>query len=91
MDINLQTLIGNGFLDGVSNNDINNTLMTNKNKKLIREPYDNEDIGFCEITVTKRKVTNSNKICYEIKAVTGDDGVVDERCPSDYKNVRGCN
>ena len=86
MTINLQTLIGNGFLTGANNNNINNTEVINKNKKILINPKDNEDIGFCEINVIKSNIKNSNKVCYKIETV----GMQDEKCPSDYKNEVGC-
>lgn len=61
--VNLQTLVGNGFLIG-SNNDEG----VNKNNKVILEPYNNNDIGECKIKITKLKNVN---VCYKIEVISG--------------------
>jgi len=77
MKVNLQTLIGNGFLIGSGNNKINDVDATNKNKKVIIDPRDKNDIGFCEISVKKYKNDNTGKVCHKINVITNDN-----MCPS---------
>ena len=74
--INLQTLVGNGFLIGS-----NNSGGVNKNNKVILEPYNNKDIGDCKIKITK--VKNAN-VCYKIEVVSGNASY----CPS-YNDFGG--
>lgn len=71
ISVNLQTLVGNGYLTGSNNND---EVSGNTNNKVILEPYHNEDIGMCEIKVTKIK--NGNKVCYKVEG--SDEGT----CPT---------
>lgn len=77
--INLQTLVSNGFLSG-TNNECTATC-TNNNKKIIYNPETKEDIGDCEIIITKSN--NNNKIKY---TVTNKDDTI-SKCPSEYKEV----
>lgn len=51
--VNLQTLVSNGFLDGVNNKDYE----TNGNKKILLDPRNNNDLGACEIIITSNSVT----------------------------------
>lgn len=48
--VNLQTLVSNGFLTGSNNPDKSGG---NNNNKIITNPKTAEDIGVCEITITK--------------------------------------
>ena len=64
MEINLQTLVGNGFLTGSSNDGSG----SNENKRVIKEPRNNEDIGDCVINITKVVNEVNNKVCYKIES-----------------------
>ena len=77
--VNLQTLVGNGFLDGINNED---SASPNKNKKIILDA-DNNDIGQCNIKITKIK---NYKVCYKIEGMSGDE------CPStlDFGGDKQC-
>ena len=67
--VNLQTLVSNGFLSGSNKeNDTNNKVLIN--------PKTKEDIGLCEIKITKKNF--SNKVTYEISSKNNLEG-----CPSD--------
>lgn len=70
--VNLQTLVGNGLLTGI-NQDASN-FNENLNKKVILNPKTNEDMGMCEIKITK--ITENYKVTYEFSA-EGDN----ENCP----------
>lgn len=74
MTVNLQTLAGNGYLMGTSNNN----LEVNKNKKIIINPKTNEDLGACEIKITKIKIASGDKTCYKLESVSGNDSI----CPT---------
>ncbi|MBQ6494606.1 MAG: type II secretion system protein [Bacilli bacterium] len=52
ISVNLQTLVSNGFLDGINNK--NNS--TNNNKKILLDPKDKKDLGGCEIIISKSGV-----------------------------------
>ena len=67
--VNLQTLVGNGFLTGV-NNEISASCSgtTNCNKKVILNS-EGEDLGMCSFKLTK---FSGNKVCYKIEKVSGD-------------------
>lgn len=49
INLNLQTLVNNGFLSGTNNSSDSE----NKNKKIILNPKDKTDIGVCQITIAK--------------------------------------
>ena len=66
---NIQTLVSNGFLMGISNPDKDST-----NKKIILNA-DNKDIGMCEVTI--EKVKSGNKVSYKFE------GSNEEDCPTD--------
>ena len=59
INTNIQTLVSNGFLTGIKNNDTT----SNKNLKIVLNSK-NEDLGKCSISITKHK--DGNKIYYEI-------------------------
>lgn len=73
ISINLQTLVSNGFLNG-SNNDCNDAGCTNQNKKVLLDPKSKNDIGDCNIKISK----NGSK--YKVEK---NDNNTD--CPSVYK------
>lgn len=77
--INLQTLVGNGYLTGINNNDKS---PSNYNSKIILNPKTKEDIGECVITITKTITENNYKTSYKIESLTKK-----EKCPttSDYQ------
>lgn len=85
IDVNLQALVGNGFLTG-KNNDKNE--VGNQNKKIIINPKTNDDIGNCRIEITKK---TTNKVCYIIKPVADDMGAeISDYCPT-YEDFGGDN
>lgn len=55
---NVQTLVGNGFLTGINNEDKS----VNKNYKIVLNS-EGKDIGVCEVKVTRKK--DGNKYSYE--------------------------
>ena len=69
--INLQSLVSNGFLTGI-NQDVEKTETCtedsdkNENSKIILNPKNEEDMGKCEITITK--VKTGSKVEYEIES-----------------------
>ena len=69
IEINIQTLVNNGFLSGVSNEGNDNL-----NSKIVINS-DNKDIGDCLIKVIKTK--NNNKVSYEIESISDN-----EICPT---------
>lgn len=81
INVNLQTLVSNGFLVGSSNDNYD----VNQNNKIILEPYNNMDIGLCGIKITKFK--NGSKFCYKIESTN-----TDEFCPTseDFGGDRQC-
>lgn len=83
IEVNLQTLVSNGFLTGSNNPDANEEGDTNGNKKIIVNPKDKKDIGECNIKITKT-VAADYETSYKIEDVSGG-----ESCPStnDYDNV----
>jgi len=62
VDGNLQTLVSNGFLTGTNNQD----KINNENEKIITNPKTKDDIGDCEITITKIVDTNNFNTSYEM-------------------------
>lgn len=50
--------------------------------KVVKDPRNNKDIGYCEIGISKSTV--SGKVTYEILDYRGDN-----ICPSDYDKVKG--
>jgi len=85
--VDLQTLVGNGFLSG-KNNDA--TDEENKNKKIIINPKTNNDIGNCEIEVTKKVDDSTGKVCYVIKGYDGEEEYKKSNCPT-YDDFGGDN
>ncbi|MBQ8681982.1 MAG: prepilin-type N-terminal cleavage/methylation domain-containing protein [Bacilli bacterium] len=57
IEVNLQTLVSNGFLGGTNNPDKSGT---NKNSKIITNPKSEEDIGDCNIIITKEVNSDYN-------------------------------
>lgn len=74
IDTNLQTLVSNGYLQGTTAED--------KTGKVIIEPINNEDIGYCKIKI-KKNISDNYKVTY---TVTNNDG--NKSCPGDeyYEN-----
>lgn len=73
IEINLQTLVSNGFISG-SNNDCTGDDCDNKNKKILLNPKTKKDIGYCKIIIYK----NGNE--YKVDNID-----IDSTCPSEYK------
>lgn len=71
IETNVQTLVGNGFLNGINNE---NKSGNNTNSKIVLNSK-KEDIGSCKVKITKG--TNGNKICYKIEGVSSDEGCPD--------------
>ena len=79
--INLQTLVSNGFLNGVNNLDENDS---NNNLKIITNPKTKDDIGECEIEIIKVVDDDTFQTSYIIENISDD-----EFCPTndDYKGA----
>ena len=77
--VDLQTLVGNGFLSGKNNDEYEGE---NKNKKIIINPKTNNDIGICEIEVTKKVNDSTGKVCYIINGYDGEDEYKKANCPT---------
>ena len=60
IETNIQTLVGNGFLSGINNEDISNNL----NSKVVLNS-NNEDIGMCEVVI--KKIKEGNKVNYKFE------------------------
>ena len=76
INTNLQTLVSNGFLSGINNQDRGGS---NKNYKIITNPKNGLDIGYCTIKIVKTIDSNFNT-SYEItNPSSGDDN-----CPNNY-------
>ena len=74
--INLQTLVSNGLLSGANNT--NNQF--NINNKVLVNPKTKEDIGSCQITITKITDKDNNYITnYELK----NKSISNINCPTD--------
>lgn len=77
---NIQTLVGNGFLSGINNEDESGS---NTNSKIVLNSK-KEDIGTCVVKITRK--TDGNKVCYKIdgsdvlKCPTTDDLGGDSKC-----------
>lgn len=73
IEVNLQTLVSNGYLTGTSSE--------GKTSKVIVDPRNNEDIGYCMITII-RVIDENTKITYTVKSND------ESGCPSndDYQN-----
>ena len=71
ININLQTLVSNGYLSG-SENKIKGD-GANHNKRIIIDPKTKEDIGNCEISIERKDGT------YFVKNISSGDN-----CPSEY-------
>ena len=79
--VNLQTLVSNGFLTGMNNEDDSDT---NENEKVILNPKNNEDIVSCQIKIIKKiDDANHSKVIYTIENESSSDG----NCPTteEYK------
>jgi len=87
LEINVQTLLGNGFLTGVTNEGVTDecdSTVSNCNRKIVVNA-DGEDIGMCAVSITK--IVNSNgKVCYEVSGSTA------ENCPTylDFGGDKQC-
>ncbi|MEE3342947.1 MAG: prepilin-type N-terminal cleavage/methylation domain-containing protein [Bacilli bacterium] len=93
IEVRLQTLVSNGFLNGSenpcyknsdegiinNNDDYEETTCTNNNKRIIRDPKSKEDIGTCKI-----KIVN-NEGDYTITAIN--DPSVTVTCPTTYERL----
>lgn len=87
LTVNLQTLVSNGFLDGINNECMDKCSKSgdnscfdscsNKNFKILINPKDNKDIGSCSIKITRE----NNKI--SVSSLSG------KGCPtqSDFDEV----
>ena len=64
---NLQTLVSNGFLKGVSNDKKD----SNQSSRVLIHPIENEDIGFCEIMIYKQ-VDDRKKVTYLVQSTSMD-------------------
>ena len=65
VEVNLQTLVSNGFLTGTNND---NTSGTNKNEKILLNPKNNQDMGICQIIITKQtNKNNHSKVSYSLE------------------------
>lgn len=64
LTVNVQTLVNNGFLSGVNNNEV---YEGNKNLKIV---YDSkgENLGGCVVSAVKKVDDNTNKVSYELIA-----------------------
>lgn len=77
IEVNLQTLVSNGFLEGTNNNC---TTCSNKNEKILLDPRTKEDIGYCNINITKKTKKTENNVSY---VVAKND--LNVKCPSIYE------
>ena len=74
IEVNLQTLVSNGFLSGTGKDE-------NNAKKKIFNPKTNEDIGDCIIKITK--IVDGNKTTYKVEPKVEPDSK-DSKCPQNY-------
>lgn len=73
--VNFQTLVSNGFLTGINKEEGENS---NPNSKIILSPKNSENIGSCEIIITKIvDKSNNYKTSYNIKGLS-----TNENCPT---------
>lgn len=90
---NLQTLVSNGFLSGAgvedkkdSSEDEEGSSESGINSKIL-DPNTKEDIGSCEIVITKE--TTNNKTTYTVEPHSAPGSSIPEKCPTEYrKEVR---
>ena len=75
---NLQTLVSNGFLSGAGVEDEEGSSESDINSKIL-DPNTKEDIGLCEIVITKETINNKTE--YTVKPASNSD----EKCPTEYK------
>lgn len=75
---NLQTLVSNGFLSGAGVEDEEGSSESGINSKIL-DPNTKEDIGSCEIIITKETINNKTE--YTVKPASNSD----EKCPTEYK------
>lgn len=89
ININLQTLVSNGFLVGVNNEKVpavcDEAASINCNKKIIVNA-EGDDIGMCNVSILK-KVSTNGKVCYEVNGSSVDN------CPTyqDFGGDKQCN
>ena len=72
IEINLQTLVSNGFLDGTGEEE----------NKIITNPKTKENIGACQIRITKTINDTTYETSYTITKIG-----TDSKCPNYYKEV----
>lgn len=78
VEVNLQTLVSNGFLTG-TNRDEADSDSSNKNSKIIFSPKNNEDIGSCTIKIIKEvKTTENYKTTYSFENLSEENN----NCPT---------
>ena len=87
--ISLQTLVSNGFISGTCNT--NDTETNNNCKKKLINPKTGNDIGKCNITITKQKNTTSGKVTYSVTSATTEDFENKEDCPTNSDYSKGLN
>lgn len=75
IEVNLQTLISNGFLKGINNENKD----VNKNNSILLNPMTGEDIGECIIKITKKIESGTYKTTYEFEHIQGEDE--NKSCP----------
>ena len=79
--VNLQSLVSNGFLQGMNNpSDVNDQSVSNKNDSILINPRNNEDIGTCQILI-KKIVDINGRVNYQFRSLSSNSS-----CPktSDY-------
>ena len=75
--INLQTLVSNGYLTGNSSEETS--------RKVILNPRDSENIGYCEITINREIEEDTSKVIYTITS-NGE-----SNCPTNNDYINGVN
>lgn len=75
--VNLQTLVSNGFLTGINKEEVESSI--NQNTKVILNPKNSEDIGECQVLITK-VVEDNNKVSYKFE---NPDEEANKSCPTD--------
>ncbi len=76
ISLNLQTLVSNGFLSGTNNE--NPASGSNKNTKVLLDPRNNNDLGECQVEISK-KVNDKGKVTYQIISINE---TTNSLCPS---------
>lgn len=82
--VKLQSLVSNGFLTGTENSNKSST--GNNNDKIIVNPKNDQDIGDCQIVITKTVDSNFNT-SYEIT----NNSTSNEFCPKDTEYIEVLN